>query len=185
MSITLLPYGNVIVFLLALAILVACAVLVNQVALFVGRVALSLDVEGAPKVLETNWLLSLIKKYIKPVPSSWYVKKDDEYLDRNDNAFCFRQYNSTFGIKSEAVYTAKKFDRAEVVTKEMSYAPLFGSVFLYVSLADAAILWLQIHFSSAVWCLSMIGIVLTLRFITSKIWGHNKRITTLEDKNEG
>jgi hypothetical protein len=182
MNITLLPYGNVALFLLALVALVACLVLVNQLALFIGRVALSLDVEGAPEVLESNWLLSLIKKFIKPVASSWYVKDGDRFLDRNDNTFSFQQYHCTFGLRAEAVHTAKKFDKAEVVAKEMSYMPLFGSVVLYASVTDAAILWLQIHFSSAVWCLSMAGIVLTLRFITGKIWGHNKRITVLEEK---
>ena len=196
MSIELLQFGNVTVFALALSLAAAGLVLLNQIVLWVGRIALSLDAEGAPKVLGSNWLLGKlislvpVKSNLRKVPDGWGLTSGwgicgREYYSKRKGDSCtwrveggsLRDY-ATFPTKEEALASSNYKD---LWLEELDVMKYFACLLL----ADLAILWLQHHFLSAAWALSVAGIVLTLRFITGKLWGHNKRITALEEKKAG
>jgi len=175
-----LPYGNVTVFALILAAVLLAAVLVNQVALLVGRIALSLDDENAPKILESNWLWSNISKLISVelYYAKWYSEGYGSTLGLLTSTWFTEGYWSKY-TKSQA----SKLKTTEVVSCGKGVSPSLLTHYVgALLLVDLAILWLQHHFLSAVWVLSTVGIVLTLRFITGKLWNHNKRITTLEER---
>ena len=175
-----LPYGNVTVFALILAAVLLAAVLVNQVALLIGRIALSLDDENAPKILESNWLWSKVKCFI--TTEHCYLRLNRQYLEHDGTRWHSKEFASTFDKTSRAFTKYISAGAEEVATQGAISFNLLVSVFVYLLLVDLAILWLQHHFLSAVWVLSTVGIIFTLRFITGKLWNHNKRITTLEEK---
>jgi hypothetical protein len=182
MSITLLEFGNVLVLLILLAAISVFIAAVNEILLGLGHIALSLDKQGAPKILKSNWTLDFITKVFKAKGYKWYVKRGEKYLDFSDKVFCNRIFvGCRFFCEETAKSEAYKYG-GEVVVADQSYFARALWLLGYCFLADILILWLEAHFLSAVWSLSVVGTILSLRFITGKIWGHNNRITVLEEK---
>jgi hypothetical protein len=181
MSTELLSFGIVSLFVTVVAAVIASLVLLNQLLLWVGRIALSLDAEGAPKVLQKNLLLDKVRWASTPLATTWCVKKDGLYFDKEDNKFWRKRYNCVFLSRKVAEGVATEHSAA-VVAEGSPYPIAVTKVAIISMSVDIVILWLQQHFLSAVWSLSAIGVILTLRFITGKIWGHNSRITVLEEK---
>lgn len=173
-----LPFGNVTVAALILAAVLLAAVLVNQVVLLVGRIVLSLDDKNAPKMLESNWLWSKAHKLMST--KLYYIKKCSKGWGSFNTYWCTDPY--WFAVSKNSLVYTYKTSHAEVQGEYAYEGVPFFHWLLSLLVVDLAILWIQHHFLSAVWVLSTLGIILTLRFITGKLWNHNNRITTLEEK---
>jgi hypothetical protein len=182
MNIELLPIGNVLLLVAVLALIISAITAMNEIFLYVSRLALSLDKEGAPKILNNNWSFDLVKKFFTPKECKWYVKKGTKYLDLDDKIFSSSLYSGCNFFCKDTAKNAAYEHGGVVETAGKSYFGRFAYLLVYATFADAVVVWLQHHFSSAIWFLSVAGIIGALRFITGKIWGHNKRITVLEEK---
>lgn len=193
MNFELFQFGNVTVaaLILVLALLLMTGAL--QLLMYIGRFALSLDSEGAPKMLTENWLWD---KFYKAVPfKSNLCKVEGGWALTSGFGICGREYFDCSGsrytgwtkeggtLKAYATFSSKEEALASVRYKE-KYVSAFSLLptLAALLLTDLATLWLQTHFMSAIWCISTAGIILTIRYLSGKVWNHNNRITVLEEK---
>lgn len=184
MNIELLGFGNITVAALILSLAYLAITLVYQVGMVIGRFVLSLDHENAPDMLKENklwnWAAPLVGQEAFLLMDSYGRARGALSMDWSDG---YKRNWRTYckGSETYRVRVAK------------GYTPVFaghgldwfllGQVGVVMLGIDLAIFWLQCHFLSAVWVLSTVGVALSLRFITNKIWGHSGRITKLEEKD--
>ena len=179
-----LVFGNVTV---AVAILVAVALtlaLINQLFLWIGRLALSLDNPNAPDILKGNWVWSKLPKTVMyhdnlvEDDGGYYLKYDEfQYYDRVSEDRWLNRYvrwkeYCKFSSKEEAM-ASKKYTQCH----EFNWGLLGGIISI-----DLVILWLQHHFLSAVWVLSTVGIVLMLRYISNALWNTQSKTKDNTDR---
>lgn len=179
-----LPFGNVTVAALILAGVALTLALVNQLFLWAGRLALSLDNPNAPDILKENWVwgklptqVLLQDNLIEDDGSYYLMSRYGFFYDRKDSDTWSKEYRDVyckFSSKEKAASNANYIDNF------MPNWRLWGGLLLI----DLAILWLQYHFFSAIWVLGTVGVVLMLRYISSALWNTQSKTEDNTDRIE-
>lgn len=184
-----LEFGNVTAAAISILLLIAVAILVNQVFLFIGKIALSTDNENSPIKLDKNYILTLI----------WNSRGFSTLVRFPDNTYgvkvglgMYRDFvspNFAWSRASRYFADCKTLDIDKAKEHEKFSFWAIPKLLLVCIVTDFCIFWIQNHFLSAIICLGFAGTIMGLRLTTNFLWNNmtktneiEKRVETIEEK---